>query len=70
MKGKNHNRTSMCCSINPDIVTILDEVLDDYFYRTRSKLIERIFLDWFEQNEIISHRDRVLLENCYKEGGE
>ena len=70
MKKHHINRETLSCSINPDIVEMLDYVKDSLFYRTRSKLIERIFLDWLEEKEVISHRDRVLLQQCYREGAE
>ena len=68
MKRNHINRETLSCSLNPDIIKILDYSREHYFYRTRSKLIERIFLDWLESENMISHSDRVLLENCYKEG--
>ena len=65
---KNHiSRGTISCSLNPDIVEILDYVKEQEFIRTRSHLIEVIFLDWLEEKEYLTHRDRLLLENCYRE---
>ena len=67
MKKNHTNRTTISFSLNPDIVEILDYTKEQEFYRTRSHLLEIMLLDWLEEHEYISHRDRVILENCYRE---
>ena len=67
-RNKRTIRSTLTCTINPDIIEILNATTSDYFYTSRSKFVERILLDWLEENEIISQRDRNLLENCYREG--
>ena len=61
-------RHTLTATVNPDIIEIINQTTADYFYTSRSKQIERILLDWLEEQEIISSRDRQLLENCYREG--
>ena len=67
-RNKRTVRNTLTCTINPDIIEILNATTADYFYTSRSKFVERILLDWLEENEVISQRDRILLENCYREG--
>lgn len=67
-RNKRTIRNTLTCTINPDIIDILNATTADYFYTSRSKFVERILLDWLEENEVISQRDRILLENCYREG--
>lgn len=67
-RNKRTIRSTLTATINPDIIDILNVTTADYFYTSRSKFIERIILDWLEDNGVISNRDRQLLENCYREG--